>query len=96
VSPAPYKPGRDDTRFGRLARELHAETAAYLAACAHLPDLELSADLNELLRGRWAVWFEATTGSSTLWRARRTSGGRLLTADSSTGLLAAIEEEEDT
>ena len=66
-----YRPGRDDTRFGRLARELHAETSAYLAAITHMPDIELSADLNELLTGRWAVWFEAT-GPSTLWKARRT------------------------
>ena len=90
---APYRPGRDDTRFGRLARELHAQTSAFLAATAHLPDLEQSADLNELLRGRWAVWFEAT-GSTTLWKARRTSGGPVVTADSSTGLLAQIEEED--
>jgi hypothetical protein len=88
-----YRPGRDDTRFGRLARELHAETSAYLAAISHLPDIEMSADLNELLTGRWAVWFEAT-GSSTLWKARRTSGGPVLTADSSTELLAQIQQED--
>jgi hypothetical protein len=91
--PGHYHPGRDDTKFGRLARELHAETAAYLAACAHAPDLELSAELNDLMAGRWAVWFEAT-GPSTLWKARRTSGGPILTADSSTGLLALIEEAD--
>jgi hypothetical protein len=89
--PGHYHPGRDDTRFGRLARELHTETAAYLAACAHAPDLELSAELNDLLTGRWAVWFEAT-GGVTLWKARPASGGRLLTAGSSTELLALIEE----
>jgi hypothetical protein len=89
-----YRPGRDDTRFGRLARELHAETSAYLAALGHLPDIEMSADLNERLAGRWAVWFEATTGSPTVWKGRPTAGGALLTADSSDELLALIEEAD--
>jgi hypothetical protein len=89
----PYSPGRDDTKFGKLARELHAETSAYLAAITHMPDIELSADLNDRLAGRWAVWFEAT-GSTTLWKGRRTSGGPMLTADSSDELLAKIEEED--
>jgi hypothetical protein len=89
----PYSPGRDDTKFGRLARELHAETSAYLAALGHLPDIEMSADLNNRLAGRWAVWFEAT-GPSTVWKARPASGGPLLTADSSDELLARIEEAD--
>jgi hypothetical protein len=92
--PGHYHPGRDDTSFGRLARELHAETAAYLAACAHAPDLDQSAGLNELLTGKWAVWFEATTGSPTVWKARRTSGGPIVTASSSTALLALVEEAD--
>jgi hypothetical protein len=89
-----YSPGRDDTRFGKLARELHAETSAYLAALGHLPDLEASADLNDRLKGRWAVWFEAVTGSPTVWKGRPASGGALLTADSSAELLALIEEAD--
>jgi hypothetical protein len=89
----PYSPGRDDTKFGKLARELHAETSAYLAAIGHLPDIEASADLNDRLAGRWAVWFEAT-GSSILWKGRPASGGALLTADSSAELLALIEEAD--
>jgi hypothetical protein len=91
--PAPYQPGRDDTKFGRLARELHAETAAYLAAAAHHPDLARSAELNEQLAGKWAVWFEAT-GPRIRWLGRSHRTGALLAAPSPEELVAKIEEED--
>lgn len=90
---APYRPGRDDTRFGRLARELHAETSAYLAALAHSPDLIRSAELNEQLEGCWSVWFEAT-GGTIRWLGSPAGGGRLLEAASADELVAKIEEED--
>ena len=93
--PATYRPGRDDTRFGKLARELHAETAAFLAATAHHGDLCQSAELNERLAGRWSAWFCARSGAPTLWLARPVGGGEpLLTAPSSGELLALIDKQE--
>jgi hypothetical protein len=84
-----YHPGRDDTRWGKLAREL--------GAARTLADYEVhvarSAAMNRELAGCWHVWFVAL-GGAVEWLARPAGQGEpLLSAWTADELAALIEAQ---
>ena len=83
-----YQPGRDDTRWGKVGRELAAEWALVAFAA----ELGASADLNGRFAGRWHVWFEAEGSDAVQWLARPLAGGSRLSAATADELAAKIEE----
>ncbi|HEV3291462.1 MAG TPA: hypothetical protein VG123_20985 [Streptosporangiaceae bacterium] len=84
-----YRPGRDDTRFGKLEREL----AANWALEAFEPQLAASADLNERYAGRWHCWFVAQGTDTVEWLARPAGQGEpLLSAPTAAELAVMIDE----
>jgi hypothetical protein len=88
---AGYRPGRDDTRWSKLEREL----AAAQRADPFEPYLARAAELNDQLAGRWHVWFVAQGTSTVEWLARPVGNGDpLLSAATADLLVAQIEEAE--
>jgi hypothetical protein len=86
-----YRPGRDDTRWDKLARDLHSE-AIQAALGAYDAELRRSAELNDQLAGRWHVWFVSVSGSVE-WLARPAGNGEpLLSAATADLLVAKIDE----
>ena len=81
--------GRDDTRWGKVQRELAAEWAMV----TYEAELAASADLNARYTGRWHIWFEA--GADTLlWVARPMAGGEpRLSAPTAEGLAELIDQQ---
>jgi hypothetical protein len=105
-----YRPGRDDTRWSKLERDLAAERrqsppltddqagrelVADWALITFEPELEASADLNERYAGRWHVWFVAQGTDTVEWLARPAGQGEpLLSAPTSGELAGQIDEAE--
>ena len=86
-----YRPGRDDTRWSKLARDLHQE-AIQAALGAYDGELRRSAELNTALAGRWHVWFVSLSGVVE-WLARPAGGGDpLLSAETADQLVGLIEQ----
>jgi hypothetical protein len=93
MGPGSYRPGRDDTRWAKLARDLHQE-AIQAALGAYDGELNRSAELNTAYAGRWHIWFVALAGSVE-WLARPAGNGEpLLSAWSADELVAKIEEAD--
>jgi hypothetical protein len=85
-----YRPGRDDTRWGKVQRELRAEWA--LVTFEH--ELGESMRLNERYGGRWHVWFVAQGTDTVEWLARPAGQGEpLLTAPTAEQLVALIDQQ---
>jgi hypothetical protein len=96
---AGYRPGRDDTRWAKLERDLAAERraadAADWALATFEPQLAASAELNERYAGRWHCWFVAQGTDTVEWLARPAGQGEpLLSAPTAAELAVMIDEAE--
>jgi hypothetical protein len=83
-----YRPGRDDTRWSRLGREM----AADWALLAFEAELAASADLNDRFAGRWHCWVVVLSGAVE-WLARPAGNGEPLLSAATADLLAVRIEE---